>query len=92
VIPRMRLRIRPRSLANGQVMHWSGRVSDGPYPRSGVTLDAEVREDGHFRYSYRFTRTFSPTTYRFRIASPLTGAHGYPYSPGSSDAVAEHVS
>jgi hypothetical protein len=105
VRPKMTLRISPRVLANGEVMHWSGRVLGGPYPASGVSLDAEVFEAGHwkvfdqlrsdrkgrFRYAYRFERTFVPTTYRFRVASPLTGARGYGYAPGVSNAVAEHV-
>lgn len=105
VRPRITLLVRPRQLVNGQVMKWTGRVLGGPYPPAGVTLDAEVRQGrrwkvfdqvestgrGRFTYAYQFRRTFAPTTYLFRIALPLTGAHDYPYAPGASKVVTEYV-
>jgi hypothetical protein len=103
--PRIKLTIKPRGTRNGHSIHWVGTVTGGPYPQQGVTLDVEVQEGRHwkffdqtvttrkgqFRYSYRFHATNQPTTYRFRVALPHTGAQNYPYTPGASNIVDVHV-
>lgn len=103
--PKIRLRIGPHIASNGNTIHWRGRISGGPFPHQGVTLDVEVREGRHWRifdqtvagrkgrfhYSYRFHATTEPTTYRFRVALPDSGSGGYPYTPGGSNTVNVHV-
>jgi hypothetical protein len=104
VLPRIRLRIRPRRTFDGGTITWRGRVSGGPYPRGGVTLLVEVREGrrwqpfdeivargGWFAYRYTFLRTTEPTSYRFRVALPANGAGGYDYVPAGSNAITVHV-
>jgi hypothetical protein len=44
---------------------------------------------GRLARRYRFTRTFSPRTYRFRARLPREGA--YPYSTGNSCTVRVRV-
>ena len=44
---------------------------------------------GAFALRYRFTRTFSPATYRFRVVSDEDSA--YPYSRGASRSVTVRV-
>ena len=105
VYPMISLTISPRATANGGTINWQGRIEGGPYPAAGVTLLIEVRavgrweafdqvvtHNGSFAYRYTFRRTTSPTTYRFRIAMPVSGAAGYRYVPSASRAVAVHVS
>jgi hypothetical protein len=103
--PRIELRISPHRTSNEHTIHWAGRLSGGPYPRQGVTLDVEVREGsrwrifdqvvantkGQFRYSYHFHATYEPTSYVFRVALPDSGSGGYPYAPGGSNTVEIHV-
>ncbi len=105
VRPRIELRILPRTVRNGHVITWSGRILGGPFPEQGVTLDTEVkinkrwilfdqliaRRGGDFGYSYRFLRTTRPTTYSFRVALPATGSGEYPYASGSSNVVSVRV-
>ena len=105
VRPSISLQISPRNTSNGHTIHWKGRIVGGPYPREGVTFDVEVQEgrrwrifdqlvtrnNGRFRYSYRFHATTEPTTYRFRVVLPDTGSAGYSYRPGASNVVAVHV-
>jgi hypothetical protein len=104
VRPRIRLRIKPDSTSNGDKIHWSGRITGGPYPKH-VTLDVEVREGRHwklfgealagrhgrFHYTYRFHATTEPTIYVFRVALPASGSGGYPYTPGASNTVKVRV-
>ena len=99
--PRIELQISPHRTSEGHRINWTGRITGGPYPRQGVTLDVEVREGsqwrifdqvvantkGQFRYSYRFHATYEPTSYVFRVALPDTGSQGYLYTPGGSDSV-----
>ncbi len=103
--PKIKLRITPRFSSNGHSIHWTGTITGGPYPRQGVTLDAEVKEGrrwrifdqviangkGRFHYSYRFHATDEPTTYTFRVGLPASGSGGYPYTPGASNSVNVHV-
>jgi hypothetical protein len=48
-------------------------------------------ETASFAYRYRFTRTFAPTTYKFRVSLPKTGAGEYDYAPASSNEVSVRV-
>jgi hypothetical protein len=103
--PRIKLQITPHRTSNGGTIHWTGVVTGGPYPSQGVTLEVEVQEGRHWRvfdqvvanskgrfhYSYRFHATDEPTTYTFRVSLPDSGSGGYPYTPGASNSVNEHV-
>ncbi len=103
--PRIKLKITPHRTSNGGTIHWTGIVTGGPYPPQGVTLEVEVQEGRHWRVfdqvvanrtgrfhdSYRFHATDEPTTYTFRVALPDSGSGGYPYTPGASNCVNEHV-
>jgi hypothetical protein len=102
---RIKLRIRPRHTRNRRTIHWTGTITAGPYPHSGVALVAEVKDGknwkvfaqlvansrGQFRFHYRFHATTEPTTYKFRVALPDTGARNYPYAPAASNTVEVHV-
>ena len=103
--PTIKLKITPHRTSNGGTIHWTGIVTGGPYPPQGVTLEVEVQEGRHWRvfdqvvanskgrfhYSYRFHATDEPTTYTFRVSLPDSGSGGYPYTPGASNSVNEHV-
>jgi hypothetical protein len=105
VCPRIELQILPRTVRNGHVITWSGRILGGPFPEQGVTLDTEVksnkrwvlfdqlivRREGDFGYSYRFRRTTRATTYTFRVALPATGSGEYPYAFASSNTASVRV-
>jgi hypothetical protein len=106
VSPKIELRIKPQRTSDGHTIHWTGTISGGPYPPQGVTLVVEVKEGrrhwklfdqtvanskGYFHYSHRFHATTEPTTYTFRVSLPDTGAKGYPYAVGASNAVSVHV-
>ena len=105
ISPLISLSIKPHHTSNRHTIYWTGKVTGGPYPQAGVTLDVEVREGRHwkifdqvvangkgrFRYSYRFHATEEPTTYALRVALPDTGAQGYPYTHGASNTVEVHV-
>lgn len=105
VRPRIELQILPRTVRNGHLVTWSGRILGGPFPEQGVTLETQVksgkhwmpfaqlivRREGDFGYSYRFLRTTTPTTYALRVALPATGSGEYPYAFGSSNVVRVHV-
>jgi hypothetical protein len=105
VRPRIELQILPRTVRNGHLITWSGRILGGPIPEQGVTLDTEVKinkrwilfdqlvvpRDGDFGYFYRFLRTTRPATYAFRVALPATGSGEYPYAFGSSNVVSVRV-
>jgi hypothetical protein len=104
VIPNISLRIKPRRTHNNGTITWRGKVSGGPYPHEGVSLQVQVREDrrwvtfdnlvtrsGRFAYRYTFRRTTQPTTYTFRISLPFGGSVGYPYRWAASHAVKVRV-
>ena len=105
ISPLISLSIKPHHTSNRHTIYWTGKITGGPYPQAGVTLDVEVREGRHwkifdqvvangkgrFRYSYRFHATEEPTTYAFRVALPDTGAQNYPYTHGASNTVEVHV-
>lgn len=97
VIPTISLKITPRRTHNRGTIEWTGKVAGGPYPAGGVSLQAQVREDGRwvtfddilarrgrFEYAYTFLRTTEPTSYLFRVALPHGGAVGYPYQWAAS--------
>lgn len=105
IAARIKLKITPHRSSNQHSIHWSGTIGGGPFPRPGITLDAEVRSgnhwrifaqiitnrDGSYHYSYRFHATTEVTTYTFRVTLPYTGARGYPYAVGASNPVNVHV-
>jgi hypothetical protein len=88
-----------RSVRNGRIATFTGRVLSGPMPSAGKlillqarsprtgrwqTLDtARTNQRGTFRGSYRFRRTFRATTYSFRVSLPVES--GYPYAAGTSN-------
>lgn len=92
----IRLAIAPKSVRNGQVVVFRGRLLGKPVPRRGKLIEVQVRfptqwrtfatirtrRDGRFRYRYRFMRTYDPTVYRFRVRSREEA--GYPYETGIS--------
>jgi hypothetical protein len=105
VRPRIRIKISPRDTHNYGSITWRGRITGGPYPASGVSLLVEVYEghrwqpfdeivstDGQFAYRYTFLRTTRPTSYRFRVALPVSGSLGYEYLPGASNTIRIDVS
>ncbi len=77
-----RLSLSSRSLRNGQTLKFAGVVK-GAISRDGAAVQLQVklrtgwytfkrvtatrRSGGSVRASYRFTRTFAPTRYRFRL-------------------------
>jgi len=104
VRPRITLHIRPRRTRNGETIYWRGRVRGGPYPTNGMPLLVQVREgkrwqafdeikayNGRFGYIYTFLRTTKATTYSFRVALPVGGDVGYPYTAGVSQSISVHV-
>ena len=103
VRPRATLSVRPRRVRLGGLIRLSGRVVSRPRPRPGkiVVLQAfdqgrwrtfattRSGKDGRFSRAYRFTRTSSRRTYRFRARLPREAA--YPYSTGNSRTVRVRV-
>jgi hypothetical protein len=81
-----------------------GKLAGGLVPKRGVTLSFQWRDGkkwrtftqfrsdrkGAFRYSYRFKRTFRPTTYRFRVVVGA-GQVDYPYAASTSNQVKVRV-
>jgi hypothetical protein len=96
--------VRPRRVASRGRITFQGRLLGGP-GRAGDQIAlyavarrgqdrvpvAVVRTDrrGHFRFIYRFRRTFAPFTYRFRAKLPTQA--GYPYVGAWSRTVAVRV-
>ena len=103
VKPRATLNVRPRHVRLGGRIRLTGRVVSRPRPRPGkiVVLQAfdggrwrtftttRSHKGGRFSRAYRFTRTSSRRTYRFRARLPREGA--YPYSTGNSRTVRVRV-
>lgn len=101
---RVRLSITPRRVGRRGTIYFRGALAGGP-GRDGthVTLYAVDRRGrgripvavlrcdglGRFRYSYRFSRTPGPTTYRF--VAVLERQKGYPYDAGISPIVGVRV-
>jgi hypothetical protein len=93
----LRVKLRPRSVRNGQKVSFRGRLLGGP-GRKGtrVTIDVlvpdarrrvpigNVRADakGRFRFTYRFRRTLVQARYRFQAR--LVAQPGYPYRGATS--------
>jgi hypothetical protein len=105
VRPAISLHITPQRTRNGDTINWSGQITGGPYPATGLTLlvqvkagrrwetfDQLVTHDGLFAYRYTFLRTLVTTTYAFRVAIPVSGAAGYDYVPAYSRTVKVEVS
>jgi hypothetical protein len=89
------LRARPKALRNGERVRLSGRLRGGAIPPKGKLVElqafeggwrtfASLRSDkrGRFATNYRFQRTFSPRTYRFRARARAEA--GYPFVLGVS--------
>jgi hypothetical protein len=105
VYPAISLHITPRQTHNGATITWRGRVAGGPYPAGGLTLLVQVKvgrrwetfdqlqtHNGRFAYRYTFLRTTSPTTYKFRVGLPVSGAAGYDFLSADSRTVSVTVS
>lgn len=87
------LRLDRTRLRNGQRLRFSGAlrgvkmrkvveiqvIDRGGWKTIGST---RTRSSGRFSWSYRFRRTFSPTTYSFRIR--VRTERGFPYATGYS--------
>lgn len=57
-----------------------------------LTFAETVAHDGKIKFAHTFTRTFHPTTYTFRIATPAGGDDaGYEYTSGVSNQVSVRV-
>lgn len=59
-------------------------------PRKGMVptrqpTALQARAEGHFVVRYRFTQTYSPTTYIMR--AQVRGQSGYPYEEGNSRSI-----
>ncbi|HYH87716.1 MAG TPA: hypothetical protein VEX67_00700 [Solirubrobacteraceae bacterium] len=96
----LRLKLRPRTVRNGQRVRFDGRLRGGP-ARKGtrVTIDVlvpdarrrvpigSVKADarGRFRFAYRFRRTLVAARYRFQAR--LVPQPGYPYRGATSHRV-----
>jgi hypothetical protein len=97
------LRVGPRSLRNGDVLTFAGRLLGHPIPRPGKLVEVQVRypthwgtfatvrttRSGAFRYRRRLLHTFQPTVYSFRVRSREES--GYPYETGVSRVVRVRV-
>jgi hypothetical protein len=102
VRPRVTLHGPRKSLRNGQVLVLSGTLHGRPLP-AGVLVSlqarrgkgwqtfgtAAARANGHFSYTYRFTRTFGIQSYTLRALVPKQV--GYPFTTGTSHTVVVHV-
>ena len=55
------------------------------------TFHEIVARNGNISYRYTFRRTFRPTIYTFRVATPAGGAAGYEYAAGASNQVSVRV-
>jgi hypothetical protein len=98
------LRARPRALRNGERVRLSGRLRGGAIPPKGKLVELQAREGanwrtfaslrsdrrGRFATRYRFERTFSPRTYRFRARARAEA--GYPFVLGVSPSARVRVS
>ena len=93
------MRANPRSLLNGQLVSFDGRVRSGPVPATGklIEIQAYFRKRwrtisttrsnlaGRWVFPYRFGATVGTVRYRFRARLPAEG--GYPFATGNSRAV-----
>jgi len=97
VLTKAALRATPRAVRNKSSVVFHGRVSGAP-SASRKVVEMQVRQDGrwltfgttrirdgHFKYRYRFTRTFQPLSYVFRTI--VRGETGWPYETGVSNRV-----
>jgi hypothetical protein len=106
VRPTIELQINPRKVRNYHAIFWTVTVLGGPFPSQGITLDTQVKTEGRWQifgqaivpregtslvYEYHFHRTYSPTTYPFRLTMPATGSRDYPYASGTSNVVKVRV-
>jgi hypothetical protein len=91
----VRLRTDRKSTRNGRAIAFVGSVAGAGAQPARVELQAwagswipfktVALRNGRFRGSYRFTRTFATTRYRFRAV--LRADPGFPYAPGTSSVV-----
>ena len=97
------LTVRPRALRNGERVRLRGRVRGGAIPPKGKLVELQAREGGDWRTfaslrsdrrgrfatRYRFQRTFSPRTYRFRARARAEAR--FPFVLGVSRSVPVRV-
>ena len=101
---RLSLSVTPRRTSRAGKIVFKGRLAGGPgRARTQVTLYAvpghgrrlipvtvlSAGADGRFRYSYRFSGSFSNVTSRFQAR--VKSQPGYPYADGSSKLVSVRV-
>jgi hypothetical protein len=94
---RVGLRATPQALRNGDTVRLRGRVRGRPYPLRGALVELQAfdggrwrtfeltrarRPRGRFAASYRFSRTFSARSFRFRAR--LRPQDAYPYRRAAS--------
>jgi hypothetical protein len=97
------LRARPKRVPRGGRVRFRGRLLGKPIPAVGKLIDLQAfdggrwrtfettraNREGRFRARYRFTRTFSPRTFRFRARARREAR--YPYALGTSKVVRVRV-
>jgi hypothetical protein len=97
------LRARPKRVPRGGRVRFRGRLLGKPIPSVGKLIDLQAfdggrwrtfettraNRKGRFRARYRFTRTFSPRTFRFRARARREAR--YPYALGTSKVVRVRV-
>jgi hypothetical protein len=98
-----RFSVRPHQTRNGGAVRFRGRLRGGSIPPGGKLVDLQALDSGRWRtfatvrtshsgrfgYRYRFTRTFQPSSYRFRAV--VHREADYPFSFGLSRSVGVRV-
>jgi hypothetical protein len=100
----VRLTVRPKRVTSRGRIVFSGALRGGPgRPDTQIAIYAVGRRGrervpvtilradrrGHFRFAYRFRRSFAPFTYHFQAV--VRRQQGYPYVTGSSPTVAVRI-
>jgi hypothetical protein len=99
VVAPVSFRVGPKRVRNKHAVLFAGRLTAGPMPRKGKLVNLQVVVDGRwhtfatvrstksgkFKFRYRFKRTFTRVTYRFRALSRYEAA--YPFVAGHSKTV-----
>ena len=99
----LKLSVRPKRVAFGGRVRFRGRLLGHPIPKVGKLIDLQAYDGGRWRTfqtvranrkgrykaRYRFTRTTSPRTFRFRARARREAR--YPYALGTSKVVRVRV-